>query len=470
MSLKDQEFFIDYVDTLAIIDRNYRIIDTLRFNPRFDNTSHKEVYSSYINKNYFEVYPELSKKESSFTECFKTGKVVKRKNQKFVDFHGNVFRSNNITIPIIKKGKIVGAIELSKDITTTNDIKVKKDFNGHSNNSFHVRNNKDITFNDIITKNKKMLNMIEKAKTYSETNNPTLIYGETGTGKEMFARSIYNYGNRRKQKFVTQNCAAIPKNLFESILFGSEEGAFTGAQKREGLFKVANGGILFLDEINSMPQYLQAKLLRVIENKEIRPVGSDEKYNIDVKIIAAMNKDPKNAIKDDILRQDLFYRFSGEILELIPLRERIEDISLYLKNFVNEYNSTYNKNINDISNDLLNFLKKYKWEGNVRELKHSIQSMVSTAKENTLDIKHLPVYMEEKLDVGVKTKSRNKNNDLEFPVSLNKKISKTEKEMITKALNRSNGNITKAGNLLKIPRQTLNYKIKKYNIEVKNYK
>ncbi len=464
---------MDYVDSVLIVDKYYTIIHTLRFNPRFDGSLHENTYSDYLNKNFFEIYPNMKHAESSMVECIKTGKIVIKENQKFIDMNGNVFNTRNLTIPIINKGEIVGAIELSKDITSIDDdIQSKLIKKNEKESVIEAKiSPQKVSFEEIITSNKEMEKNIEVAKIYAKSENPILIYGETGTGKEMFVQAMVDYSERNEEKFVAQNCAAIPESLFESLLFGTEEGAYTGAKKSEGLFEIANGGTLFLDEINSMPLNLQAKLLRVLQDRVIRAVGSTKERRINVKIIAAMNIDPMEAIKNKLLREDLFYRFSSGILRLVPLRERVEDISLYIHEFINISNKMYNKKVNGISKNLLKLFINYEWKGNVRELKHIIESMVSITDEKILEITHLPIYMKHIIeDNTTNKKSKLQHQDFTTWTALNDEVRKVETEMIIKALTHTGGNLTKSGELLKIPRQTLKYKINLYQIDLELFK
>lgn len=463
---------IDYTDSILIVDNHFKILNTYRLNPRFDENVCENIYSNYIDKQFFEVYPDIKESDSSIVECINQRKIVFRENQIFRDVEGNVFNTKNITIPIIRKGKVVGAVELSKDITSIeNSINLEsKAFKKDKINNETNYTNESIKFEDIITINNEMLDNIEKAKVYAKSDSPVLIYGETGTGKEMFVQAMVNYSNRKNKKFVIQNCAAIPENLFETMLFGTEAGAYTGAKKNSGLFEIANGGTLFLDEINSMPMHLQAKLLRVLQDRKIRAVGSVTEKKVDVKIIAAMNIGPMDAIKNNFLREDLFYRLSSGTLRMIPLRERKEDIPIYLNKFISMFNNIYNKNVSGVSDELLKFFMKYEWKGNVRELKHIIESMVSIANCNIFEINQLPIYMKTKIKKD--TSNKYEISNLKSPTfeSLNETISKVERDLIIKTLTYTRGNLTKAGKLLKIPRQTLKYKINKNNIDTKKYK
>jgi len=272
---------------------------------------------------------------------------------------------------------------------------------------------------------------------------------------------------------VIQNCAAVPENLIESILFGTSRGAYTGAENKKGLFEEADGGILFLDELNAMPYQVQGKLLRVLQDGGFRPVGSNSEKTVNVKVIAAINIDPMKAIESKALRNDLFYRFSSSMIHLIPLRERKEDIAYYVEHYIKEFNAIYGKNVIGISNDFQDFLSTYSWNGNVRELKHVIESMIGTAEGCQLDICHLPAYMYDRIHgevSGWSSEERaiqlsNVPPDSTGSLNLSENVQNMEIKLIKKALQLCGGNRTKASDLLGIPRQTLNYKIGKLSIE-----
>jgi arginine utilization regulatory protein len=431
-----------------------------------------------MDKSFFEIYPNIDKSSSSIVECLGTARVVIRKFQKYIDYKGKIFYTHNITIPIMHNGHILGAVELVKDITTIDNVD-KKDIDLKTKEFDEAANiiksqTEPVTFDSILTINPYMRKSIEKAKFFSTIKNPTLIYGETGTGKEIFAQAMIQNSGVLKKKVVIQNCAAVPENLIESILFGTTRGAYTGAENKRGLFEEANGGILFLDELNSMPYHVQGKLLRVLQDGSFRPIGSNTEKSVDVKIIAAINLDPMLAIKNKLLRDDLFYRFSSSVVHLTPLRERPEDISYYINYYIKEFNKIYNKKIVGISDDLKKTLTDYRWDGNVRELKHMVESMVGTAEEKILDIQHLPAYMynciyeKDKVDYHIddhKIRLTEKGSEEFGSFNLQEVLSSTEKNLIIKALHACKGNRTKAGELLGIPRQTLKYKIDKYKID-----
>lgn len=463
---------LDYVDSMMVVDKNLKVLHTNRFNPRFDDDEMKNEYNDYYGKYYFQIYPDIDPDESTMVECLKTGKIIFRENQLFTDFLGRMYNTKNITYPIIRYGEIVGAIELSQDITSIGDLRSHSQSSKDKNLKYKSKLTNDISFKSIITNNHQMLESIKRAKAFSLNDNPVLIYGETGTGKEMFVQAMVNSMGISNAKFITQNCAAIPESLFESILFGTCKGSFTGSEDKIGLFEMADEGVLFLDELNSMPLHLQAKILRVIQDGIVRPIGSTNEKHVNVKIIAATNQNPTQLIKENLLREDLFYRLSSNTLYLVPLRERKEDIPIYINYFIDQFNKIYNKRINKLSTNLMDLLLNYNWPGNVRQLKHIIESMVNVSEQDVLTIQNLPIYFKEIINTGYSGFKAISNNDeaKSFKISLKEKLHKTEKDYIMQALRFTKGNVTYAAELLGLPRQTLKYRIDKLKLDIYNTK
>lgn len=465
-------FNLNSVDYILTVDREFTIVYNTRIDDRLNYDFSEKDMGQYINKNLFEVYPTLDKNHSSIVKCMRAGEVVIKKSQELKDFKGIFYKTSNITIPIIRKGIIMGVVELAKDIKTIDNIN-NENQNIHSYDDDIVSNvsedDSKFTFDNIITADDKMIKIIEQAKVMSLSRNPTLIYGETGTGKEVFVQSMINYSGISRKKVVIQNCAALPQNLVESILFGTYRGAYTGAENRKGLFEEADGGIIFLDELSTLPYDVQGKLLRVLQDGSFRPIGSNVEKSVNVKVIAAMNIDPVKAVESKQLRKDLFYRLSSGMIYLPPLRERKKDIDLFVDNYITAYNKIYGKQVNKITKKVHDIFWDYNWDGNIRELKHIIESMVSMSQKNELGVEQLPAYMYDRVyknneDVvkSAPNEERHKQNKEEY--DLNKIICEKEIEIIRKVMSMAGGNKTKAAKMLGIPRQTLKYKIDKYEL------
>lgn len=315
----------------------------------------------------------------------------------------------------------------------------------------------------IIGKSKQILEIIDTIKKISNTSATVLLTGESGVGKEIFAKAIHNLSERSNKSFIKINCAAIPENLLESELFGYEKGAFTGANStKKGKFELANGGTIFLDEIGDMPLLLQAKILRVLQEKEIERLGSTKPISIDVRIIAATNKNLEKMVYEGTFREDLYYRLNVISIHIPPLRERKEDIPLLIYYFLEKFNKMYGKNLT-ISKELLEYLQNYDWPGNVRQLQNTIERMVILSKHEKLDFKDLPADIKNKLQ-NIKTVDlKNKIVD-ERNLQLSKTVQEIEKEAIEKALKESGYVIKEAAKILGMTPRQIKYRIEKYNI------
>lgn len=457
---------LNYIDGITIVDNHGRIVYSVRHNPRFDSDSQVADMNNVLNRNFLETYKLKNIEESSLYKSLKYKVPIYNKCQTFKDFKDRIYNTQNITIPIIRSGKVVGAIELSKDITTNKHI----DNNyGQSKESYFINNPASSNqymaqyhFEDIITSNEIMLENISKAKLIADSTSPILVYGATGTGKELFIQSIHNYSSRKDKPFVVQNCASIPETLMETTLFGCVKGAFTGSSNTAGLFELADGGTLFLDEFNSMPLNMQAKLLRVLQDGYIKRVGDTRYKKVDVRIIVAMNIDPMEALNTKLIRDDVFYRLNVISFKLIPLINRREDIVPLANYFISKYNLRFNKSVTGIDDKVEDLLLKYDWPGNVRELQHIIESAMNIVSCNKIMLDHLPIYITEKYKLLESEDILSVDNIK----PLNEVVKDLEIKMIKLALNKTNYNVSKAAKLLKLTRQTLQYKIEKYNIEL----
>jgi two-component system, NtrC family, response regulator AtoC len=298
--------------------------------------------------------------------------------------------------------------------------------------------------------------LAEKMAFYDTT---VLITGESGTGKELIARGIHSKGDRSGGPLVPINCGGIPENLLESELFGYKRGAFTGADKdKKGLFEVANGGTIFLDEIGELPLSLQVKLLRVLQESEIRAVGDSQTRKIDVRVIAATARNLEEEVKAGKFREDLFYRLNVVRIEVPPLREWHEDIPLLCRHFLNLFNEKFGKDIKGISPKALSLLKRHRWPGNVRELENVLERAVVLADG--------PILVPDNFSIDPGKAGTGTLDGLFTGFSLKAAQKKLEKEMIIRALTSTGGNRTQASKLLEISHPSLLSKIKTYNIDL----
>lgn len=458
-SKENIEKILDYVsDAVQIIDNTGKIIYCNRASAKLDGVEQNAI----LGKHVLEIYPSLDEDTSTLLRVIKTGKKTVNLQQSFINYKGESITTINSSFPIKEGEKIVGAIEISSNITQMKKLTEKvvdlqtQLYNSKMGKRKQARGTAKYTFSDIIGNSKVMRQIKERAIKASENSSSVIIYGDTGTGKELIVQAIHNYSSRFARPFIVQNCAAIPNTLLESILFGTVKGSFTGAEDRKGLFELANGGTLFLDEINSMPITLQAKLLRVLEDGFIRRVGDVKTYDIDVRIITAMNMNPQEAVENKLLRKDLYYRLnvlSIRVPDLVERREDIFDLSYY---FIEKYNNKFGKEVNKIAREVMDVFLTYEWPGNVRELQHVIEGAMNVASSDVIVKTDLPYSFTER-EVSINL-GKNRGN------SLRKCLGELEKSLIIDAMTSARGNVTNAAKLLEIPRQTLQYKIEKLDI------
>ncbi len=324
-----------------------------------------------------------------------------------------------------------------------------------------IRNIEDnYNFGKMIAKSKVMQSIFKLSGKAAQYNTTVLISGESGTGKELIARGIHLGGVRSKMPFIALNCGGIPENLLESELFGYKKGAFTGAVRdRKGLFEEADGGTIFLDEIGELPLVLQVKLLRVLQENEIRPIGDSKTKSIDVRFIAATAKILEDEVQKGFFREDLFYRLNVLPIKLPLLKDRPEDIPLLCEHFIDRFSERLRININGIAPAAMSLLLEHSWPGNVRELENVIERAMVLAEETVLLPENLPP------DLGAQ-KGTEKADDLYEGYSLKAAQRILEKKMICKALTATGGNRTKASQLLEISHPSLLSKVKAYNISM----
>lgn len=363
--------------------------------------------------------------------------------------------------PIFIKGKLKGSVGIAYDISSirnlTKELEKAKQI---------IRNlEAKYSFEDIIGEHSSIVLAIERAKKCADTSVTVLLRGESGTGKELFAHSIHNASNRKNNQFIRVNCAALQESLLNSELFGYVEGAFTGAVKggKKGLFEEANGGTIFLDEIGEISPNTQAKILRVLQEKEIIPVGGNKPIDIDVRVIAATNTNLEKAVEERTFRKDLYYRLNVFPIYIPELMERKSDIYLLSKSLIRKCNQEYGRNVNDISGDAIRTLSEYHWPGNVRELENIIaRAMINMRNgEKVIEYYHLPIlHTNDKIFI----KAKGHMTDNWESGSLKKYLEESEKKYIHKLLIKNQMNKTLTARELEISERCLYYKLKKYQI------
>ncbi len=297
------------------------------------------------------------------------------------------------------------------------------------------------------------------------SNTNVMITGETGTGKELAARAIHRASPRKKSLFVPINCAAIPDDIFESELFVHTRGSFTGASHdRVGKFEMAHGGTIFLDEITEMPLPMQAKLLRVLQEREIERLGSNRRVPVDIRVVVATNRNPQQAVHDGTLREDLFYRINVFALDMPPVRSRVEDIPLLVQHFLEHHGAKLGYEQLQISDQALQSLQRYEWPGNVRELENVLERAAVLSRGKLIDSTHLPQEMVAPIVAPQVRPPVAERFALPESLSLDQAIEQLEREFITKALTRTDGNKAKAARVLDLSERALWYKVKKYGL------
>ncbi|WP_329981706.1 sigma-54 dependent transcriptional regulator PrdR [Peptacetobacter hiranonis] len=362
--------------------------------------------------------------------------------------------------PIFFGGEFVGVVCTELDVTEARNLSFELEKTNEKLKYLQdeVKNLSNGVFEGILGKSDKIEKAKAIAKQVAKTSSSIFIWGESGTGKEVFSRAIHEQSGR-KGAFVPVNCSAIPAELFESEFFGYESGAFTGANKKgkSGIFELAKDGTVFLDEIADLPLNMQAKLLRVLQEKEVRRVGGEKTIKINPRIISATNKDLEKMVKEEKFREDLYYRLNVVEIKIPPLRERKEDIAILLHHFLDEMCRENGKPRLTLSKEAYKILENYRWKGNIRELKNTVENMVVLSDSSIIEKDDIPNYIVES--------AKNSTDDEDYPLDLTSAIEKLEIKNITKALEMSNGNKAKAAKILNIPRTTLYYKLDLYGIK-----
>lgn len=374
------------------------------------------------------------------------------------------------TYPVIRNGQVIGVYTVSRNETILRELlyetiehkRLLSQEDGPQAELVGMAKGTHFTFSDMVGSSPAMKALVREAQTVAPLNTPVLITGETGTGKEVLAQSIHNFG-REQKKFVAINCAAIPENLVEGVLFGTVKGAYTGAVDSVGLFREAEDGTLFLDEINSVSTAMQAKLLRALQEMSVRPVGSPQEYPIRCRLICASNEDPEVLLREKRLRSDLFYRIAGFCLFIPPLRERPEDATALARLFVKRFNREFGRHIKTLSPRLEEWISAAPWPGNTRELQNVIQNMMLRAEETQgeLDVSLVPAYARQLQSDSPSGPEESAPRRWD----LNGLLRDYQRQLLRAALDQSGGNVTRAAASLGIGRQNLLARMKRLDVE-----
>ena len=439
----------NYFDSVIVTDDKGRI----QYYSNMREDLYRPMLKNIIGHTIIELHPELTEDTSSIMQVLKTGQPVYNQLETWYNQDGTSITNLYNTLPLMKDGKIVGAVDISRAVNS-----------GKERPSITLSDEKAELYRseDIIGNSPAIRKLKESLPQIARTDSSVLIYGETGTGKELFAQALHTSGNRSKKRFVSYNCAAIPATLLEGILFGTVKGGFTGAENRQGLFEIANGGTLFLDEVNSMDLAMQAKLLKAIEEKKVMRVGGTEPVDIDVKIISAMNKDPYECLENGTIREDLFYRLNVVNLRIPPLREREGDIDLLTRHFIYKFNVKQNRRITGLDGETRKIFDSYNWPGNVRELQNVIEGAFNMTGFNQIRKENLPEYLR-KAAGHLSGGGSHIYIDSDEEGSLKEKMAQVERSLIADALENST-TVAEAARKLKISKQDMAYTMKKYGL------
>lgn len=387
-----------------------------------------------------------------------------------------------VASPLFIDGVLVGAYSVQHDLT---EMRQMVEENLHLQQEVEKRRlKKDVSLSSrydlhaLIGESESFAACRKTALRAAETDSSVMLVGATGSGKEMFARAIHENSPRKNGPFLALNCAAIPEELLEGILFGTAKGVYTGAVEREGLLRQAEGGTVFLDEMNSMSMASQAKLLRVLEEKEVYKLGAAKGKAINVRLISSCNESPQAAVERGAMREDLFYRLSVVYIPIPSLSERREDIPLLVEAFISDYNKRFEKSVLGVAENVMAFFMTYDWKGNVRQLKHCIESAMNfTESGQWIGFSSLPPYLFDSMlaETPVKAAESETPSPVLTPEPEEKEttaektvmeaIREEEKAEIIAALRESKGNMAKAARMLGINRQAMVYRVKKYGLK-----
>ena len=482
-------FFEGFGEGLLITDRNGTVI---YYNPTMAVIDELDP-GDVLGKKIVDIY-DLTDDSSMIMQCLKYRRPIVDRPLLYRTRRGKVANTIHTVFPLLRNGRLEGAICLVREYNlleeTISSVSMPRP-------KRVLPNETQFDFDSIVGSNIDFLRAVNTARMAAKTHSAVMLSGETGTGKELFAQAIHNESERKHRRYTAVNCAAIPENLLEGLLFGTTSGAFTGARNKPGLFERASGGTLFLDELNTMATSLQAKILRVIQERKVRPLGSLRETEIDIKIISSVNREPHIAIAENNLRPDLFYRLGVVFIPIPPLRERKEDIVLLARHFLTKHSRALNREVTDISSDVLALFNEYDWPGNVRELEHVIEGAINlVVSSRTIERRHLQSHLtawqrlRRKSDLlsssatgspdphGVQRPGaaltgvphhpiRQPNRDRERGLLVNQ--ADHERAVVTDALAANRGNVTRAAKSIGISRQLFNYKMKKYRINRRHY-
>lgn len=417
-----------------------------------------------LGKHIFDIFPSSNLENSTIYKSMNTGKPIYDSLQTYINFKGKKIKSIVTNIPLIVDGVLEGVVEIVSDAERIKRIyessySLLEGEEDEEKSKAKRLKSAYYEFDDFITNNKHTIALLNHVKHMGIHGTNMLIFGETGTGKEIVAQAVHNYSKRRTKPFVAQNCAALPENLMESIMFGSVRGSFTGASDMSGLFEQAHGGTLLLDELNSLPPNLQAKLLRVLQEGRVKRIGSNSEKQVDVHVIATINEPPEKLMREGRLREDLFFRLSTMYIPIPALRDRPEDIDKLKDFFAIKFSEKLNIDIPTFSTEVENFFRNYEWRGNVRELMNVMEyAFMNLYEADEVEISHLPHYLQDRFRKEYLYKDMTGSSYSDY-------MDQNERMMILNALERNLWNVSRTARELNIKRQTLHNKINRLGLK-----
>ena len=442
----------NFFDEISIIDKDGYIQYCEIFIPGVYGFTADEI----IGKHIFDVFSSSSPENSEIYKVLTTGKPITFFEENCITYKGDKVKGYSSIYPLFRGKHLIGAAVALKFLPSgykDERIEVMNYNSMRKGNQFHY------SLDNLITVDPYMLSIKEMIKKIAPSDSSILVQGATGTGKEIVAQSIHYESHRQAQPFISQNCSAIPSNLIESTFFGTEKGSYTGAVSSKGLFELANGGTLFLDEINSMDFAVQGKILKAIEDRKIRRIGGHDLIPIDVRIIAAVNEDPFEAMNNNRLRSDLFYRLNVNSVVLTPLKERSGDIDFVTDYYLHYYSEAKGTSLLHITPEVRSLFNSYSWPGNLRELRNIIEGAFNLADGDEITMTEIPRYITAHIK---KTGSTEYDSNLSYQENLDK----MEREMLKTSLERFSSK-KEAAEFLGMSKQTLNYKLNKLQLKYK---
>ena len=448
-------------DGVQIYDKNACVV---YFNRASRNISHIPSGVSVEGRHLLDLYSLEESVSTTMTALQTQAPVIDRVDSFRVnDFRTTPIASANTSYPIFRNGELMGAVvfEETAEIAEKNIKKLeatRRALSAFQNTPPKVSFS-GYTFDNVIGSCSRLREAVELAQRVAHQNNPVLLVGETGTGKEIFAQSIHRASRRRGGQFLAINCAAVPETLIESLLFGTQKGSFTGSEDKAGYFEEAAGGTIFLDELNSMSLAMQSKILRVLQEKTFRRVGGHKDLKLDARMISSCNEDPFKAISENTFRRDLFYRLSTVMIELPPLREHLEDLEELIRYHLGATAYQFVHAITQIAPEVYALLRTYHWPGNVRELFHVLDYAQNVTDSGVMEVRHLPPYLLKRQTSTPDTRA------IDFSQrDLQGLMDEYEREIIAQALEHCGYNISQTAKTLGILRQSLQYRIRKYGL------